>query len=55
LYIIRHDEKKTARVNELLRINEEIKEARKNFELDEAANVAPPEKVKDADNEDDEQ
>jgi hypothetical protein len=30
-------------------------EARKNFELDEAANVAPPEKVKDADNEDDEQ
>ena len=37
LYLIRNDEKKLQRVNELLDMNAQLKEARKNFDTDEAA------------------
>eukprot|EP00230_Micromonas_polaris_P003493 CAMPEP_0119223520 /NCGR_PEP_ID=MMETSP1327-20130426/33201_1 /TAXON_ID=38833 /ORGANISM="Micromonas pusilla, Strain RCC2306" /LENGTH=266 /DNA_ID=CAMNT_0007221795 /DNA_START=863 /DNA_END=1665 /DNA_ORIENTATION=- len=37
LYLIRNDEKKVQRVNELLDMNMQLKEARKNFSTDEAA------------------
>ena len=37
LYLIRDDEKKMQRVNELLDMNMQLKEARKNFDTDEAA------------------
>ena len=36
LYLIRNDEKKVQRVNELLDMNMQLKEARKNFSTDEA-------------------
>lgn len=36
LYVIRHDEKKLARCLELLEMNEQLKEARKNFDTTDA-------------------
>eukprot|EP00740_Mantoniella_antarctica_P018798 CAMPEP_0198680962 /NCGR_PEP_ID=MMETSP1468-20131203/5864_1 /TAXON_ID=1461545 /ORGANISM="Mantoniella sp, Strain CCMP1436" /LENGTH=175 /DNA_ID=CAMNT_0044421985 /DNA_START=37 /DNA_END=564 /DNA_ORIENTATION=+ len=39
LYLIRNDEKKVQRVNELLDMSVQLKEARKNFDLDESANA----------------
>ena len=35
LYLIRHDKKKVQRVEELLDMNNKLKEARKNFSMDE--------------------
>jgi hypothetical protein len=37
LHVLRHDPKKLARVEELLFMNEELKRARKAFEIDEEA------------------
>lgn len=39
LHVLRHDSKKLARVEELLFMNEELKRARKAFEIDEDAGV----------------
>lgn len=39
LYLIRNDEKKLQRVNELLDMNVQLKQAVKNFDLDETANA----------------
>ena len=36
MYVIRHDEKKLARCHELLDMNEQLKEARKNFDTTDA-------------------
>jgi hypothetical protein len=36
MYVIRHDEKKLARCQELLDMNEQLKEARKNFDTTDA-------------------
>ena len=40
LHVLRHDPKKLARVEELLFMNEELKRARKAFDIDEEAGVA---------------
>lgn len=37
MHVLRHDTKKLARVEELLFMNEELRRARKAFELDEEA------------------
>mmetsp|Transcript_2709 Transcript_2709/g.6082 ORF Transcript_2709/g.6082 Transcript_2709/m.6082 type:complete len:175 (-) Transcript_2709:206-730(-) len=39
LYLIRNDDKKLLRVNELLDMNVQLKDARKNFDLDEGGNA----------------
>ena len=40
MFVLRRDEKKTARVEELLYMNEELKKARRAFEVEDGAN--PP-------------
>lgn len=41
LHVLRHDEKKLARVEELLFMNEELKRARKAFDIEEEAGKEP--------------
>jgi transcription initiation factor TFIID subunit 13 len=45
LYVIRNDRKKFARVDELLEMNAKLKDARRNFELNDPASVLAQERA----------